>query len=72
SVSTLQYIYDNGGNEGFPLLANGPSKPKLIAPVDAAKNDFRKATEATIAALPNRTITTAVEGRITAIQSPPR
>jgi 5'-nucleotidase len=64
SVSTLSYIYDHGGDEGFPLLKNGPNKPKLIAPVDAQKNDFRKATEATIAALPNKTITTAIEGRI--------
>ena len=34
--------------------------------LDSMKNDYRKATEATIAALPDKTITTAVEGRIVA------
>ncbi|MBV9495863.1 MAG: bifunctional metallophosphatase/5'-nucleotidase [Acidobacteria bacterium] len=68
SVATLQYIYDNGGNEGFSTLKNGPSKPKITIAADPVKNDFRKATETTIKALPNQTITTAIEGRIVHVE----
>ena len=49
-----------------PIAKSHPAKPKLLHPIDSMKNDYRKATEVTIAALPDKTITTAVEGRIVA------
>jgi hypothetical protein len=45
---------------------NVPARPPLRAPADPVKNDYRAATEATINMLTNKTIATAVEGRITA------
>ncbi|HEY6140013.1 MAG TPA: bifunctional UDP-sugar hydrolase/5'-nucleotidase [Thermoanaerobaculia bacterium] len=67
TVGTIDYIYDRGASIGYALFdPKNPSKPKLLHPLDTAKNDFRKATEATIAALPGTMITTAVEGRIVA------
>jgi len=64
-VGTIDYIYNYGAGDGFTLFdpAN-PAKPKLLPNPDRPTFDFRKATESTIAALPEKTITTAIEGRI--------
>ena len=67
TVGTIDYIYNHGAGDGYTLFdPSNPAKPKLLHPIDPTKNDYRKATEATIAALPDKTITTAVEGRIVA------
>jgi 5'-nucleotidase len=67
TVATIDYIYNNGAGDGYTLFdPSNAAKPKLLHPIDKVKNDYRKATEATIAALPDKTITTAVEGRIVA------
>ncbi len=66
TVGTISFEYERGAEDGYTLFdpAN-PAKPKLLPPPDRPTLDFRKATEATIAALPNHTITTSIEGRIT-------
>lgn len=67
TVGTIDYIYNHGAGDGYTLFdPSNAAKPKLLHPIDAMKNDYRKVTEATIAALPDKTITTAVEGRIVA------
>jgi 5'-nucleotidase len=65
TVATIDYIYNSGAGDGFTLFdpAN-PSKPKLLPPPAQPTFDYRKATESTIGALPDKTITTAIEGRI--------
>jgi 5'-nucleotidase len=68
-IGTIQYIYDRGFKDGYPLFnPKNPDRPKLLrditAPDYAAKYDYRAATEQTIRALPEMTITTAIEGRI--------
>ncbi|HEY4640889.1 MAG TPA: bifunctional UDP-sugar hydrolase/5'-nucleotidase [Thermoanaerobaculia bacterium] len=67
TVGTIDYIYNFGAGDGFTLFdPSNPAKPKLLPqPADRTAFDYRKATEATIAALPDKTITTAIEGRIT-------
>jgi len=67
NVGTIDYLYNSGLGDGFTLFdPKNPDKPKLAPlPVDRMTFDFRKATEATIGALPEKTITTAIEGRIT-------
>lgn len=66
STATLQYLYDSGIGDGYVLLdKKNPARPPLLAPIDAVANDYRTATQATINNLPNKTITTAIEGRIT-------
>jgi 2',3'-cyclic-nucleotide 2'-phosphodiesterase (5'-nucleotidase family) len=67
TVGTIDYIYNRGAGDGYTLFdPSNPARPKLLHPIDKGKNDYRKATEATIANLPEKTITTAVEGRIVA------
>jgi len=68
-VGTIQYIYDRGAEDGYPLFdPKNPDKPKLLRDLNAkdyaAKYDYRAATEQTIRALPDKTITSAIEGRI--------
>lgn len=67
TVGTIDYLYNYGLGDGFTTFdPKNPDKPKLLPnPADRTTFDFRKATEATIAALPDKTITTAIEGRIT-------
>jgi 5'-nucleotidase len=67
NVGTIDYLYNFGLGDGFTLFdPKNPDKPKLAPPPpDRTTFDFRKATEATIGALPEKTITTAIEGRIT-------
>ncbi|MEK6374060.1 MAG: bifunctional UDP-sugar hydrolase/5'-nucleotidase [Acidobacteriota bacterium] len=72
-VGTIQYIYDRGSEDGYPLFdPKNPDRPKLLrnrtAPDYAAKYDYRAATEQTIRALPDKTITTAIEGRIVRVE----
>jgi len=62
-VATVQYIYENGAGDGFTLFEKA-TRPPLLHPIDAKANDHRAATEKTIAALPGKMVTTAVEGRI--------
>jgi 2',3'-cyclic-nucleotide 2'-phosphodiesterase (5'-nucleotidase family) len=67
SVATIDYIYNRGVEDGYTLFdPSNPASPKLLHALDKTKNDYRKATEATIAGLPDRTITASVEGRIVA------
>ena len=66
TAATLSFEYERGIEDGYKLFAPAnPAKPRLLPPPDRPTLDFRKATEATIAALPDHTITTAIEGRIT-------
>jgi len=65
-VGTIDYIYNSGAGDGYTLFdPTNPAKPKLLPmPADRTTFDYRKATEATIGALPDKTITTGIEGRI--------
>ena len=67
TVATVDFIYNKGVGDGFTLLdAKNPAQPDEL-PKPADRNgvfDYRKATEMTIESLPEKTITTAIEGRI--------
>jgi 2',3'-cyclic-nucleotide 2'-phosphodiesterase (5'-nucleotidase family) len=72
-VATIQYLYDRGKEDGYTLFdPQNPDKPKLLrnvsAPDYAKQYDYRAATEAAIRALPDKTITTAIEGRIVRVE----
>jgi 2',3'-cyclic-nucleotide 2'-phosphodiesterase (5'-nucleotidase family) len=72
-IGTIQYLYDRGSEDGYPLFTpKNPDRPKLLrdisAPDYAKKYDYRAATEQTIRDLPDRTITTAIEGRIVRVE----
>ncbi len=64
SAGTLDYVWSNGSSDGYPIFAkgNGGSSPPLTN--SGPEISWRKATEEAIAALPDRHVTTNIEGRI--------
>jgi len=62
-VASLDYLWANGCREGYPLFGAGcgGTSPERL-PLAAAS--WRGLTEAAIALLPNRRITTGIDGRI--------
>lgn len=61
TAATLEYLYLNGPADGYVLFADATRPPKVHTEREA---DFRATAEAYIASLPERRVTTAVEGRI--------
>ena len=62
------FIWQNGFRDGYELFSQGKSGSGPIEiPMDRPMG-FRKAVEEAIAALPDRTITTQVQGRITQVK----
>jgi len=65
TAASLDYMWENGYRDGYALFAKGQggtSPPRVGDP--ARRVDWRQTTEAAIAALPDRRITAALEGRI--------
>ncbi len=70
SLGTTDFIWGSGYLDGYALFSkgkNGTSPPRIRTETEIG---FRKAVEEAIAALPDKTITTGIEGRITAIEGP--
>ncbi|MEK6776360.1 MAG: 5'-nucleotidase C-terminal domain-containing protein [bacterium] len=68
TAGMTDFIWQNGFRDGYELFSrgkNGSSPPQLPL---STPMDFRKAVEEAIAALPDRTITTQVEERITPVK----
>jgi 5'-nucleotidase len=70
-VATLDYIWRNGYRDGYPLfsLGAGGASPKLV---ESATVSWRTLTEEAIGKLPERRITTAVDGRIERVEEAAR
>jgi 2',3'-cyclic-nucleotide 2'-phosphodiesterase (5'-nucleotidase family) len=68
-VASLDYLWANGCREGYPLFGAGcgGTSPERL-PLAAAS--WRGLTEAAIALLPNRRITTGIDGRIVRVAPP--
>jgi 5'-nucleotidase len=63
-AATLDYLWQNGYREGYPLFsagAGGSSPPRVDG---GALVSWREATEAAIARLPGGRVTSSIEGRI--------
>jgi len=75
SVASLDYEWENGCRDGYPLLAKGcgGTSPPLVETSNsraATPLSWRQLTEAAIAALPGHRITTACDGRIDVVEEP--
>ncbi|OQY98843.1 MAG: hypothetical protein B6D35_10970 [Candidatus Brocadia sp. UTAMX2] len=69
SAGSIDYLWKNGYRDGYTIFSQGNNgtSPKRI---DAGQSiSFRAVTEEAIAALPDRTVTTDREGRITAVRN---
>lgn len=64
TASTLDYIWEQGYRDGYAIFSKGRGGVSPVRIDDGANIDWRKVTEEAIAALPNRRVTTRVEGRI--------
>ena len=65
-VASTDFLWESGYQDGYTAFAaarGGTSPPRLPRP----KVEFRRALEEAIAALPQQTITSAIEGRIVAV-----
>lgn len=69
SVSSTDRLWENGFEDGYPIFSKGAggSSPKRTDAPPCIK--FRAATEEAIAVLPDRTVTTQIEGRIIAVKN---
>ena len=68
TAGMTDFIWQNGFRDGYELFSQGKSGSGPIEiPMDRPMG-FRKAVEEAIAALPDRTITTQVQGRITQVK----
>lgn len=68
SVASLDYLWANGCRDGYALFGagcGGSSPPRL----ERAETSWRGITEAAIARLPGRRITTAIDGRIVRVEA---
>lgn len=67
SAASLDYLWENGYRDGYPLFAAGAggSSPRRL---DRPRLSWRGITEEAIAALPDRRITTRIEGRIERVE----
>jgi 5'-nucleotidase len=66
-AATLDYLWENGYRDGYPLFSRGKgggatSPPRLDD--TTTRLSWRRVTEEAIAALPDRRVRTAIEGRI--------
>lgn len=64
TVSTLDYIWEQGYRDGYAIFSKGRGGASPARIDDGANINWRTAIEEAIAALPNRRVTTRVEGRI--------
>ncbi|QSA97102.1 bifunctional UDP-sugar hydrolase/5'-nucleotidase [Methylococcus sp. EFPC2] len=67
TVGTTDFIWDSGYKDGYVLFAKGKGEtsPPLIAREPVS---FRRAVEEAIGRLPDKTVTTAIEGRIRRVE----
>jgi len=63
SVASLDYVWENGYRDGYPLFSKGrgATSPRRL---DSGPLPWRATTEAAIRALPGRRVTSKIEGRI--------
>ncbi|MDQ5857877.1 MAG: 5'-nucleotidase C-terminal domain-containing protein [Acidobacteriota bacterium] len=63
SAASLDYIWENGYRDGYPLFSKGrgAASPRRL---DSGALSWRATTEAAIRALPGRRVTSKIEGRI--------
>jgi 5'-nucleotidase len=71
TVASLDYIWENGYRDGYPLFSKGnpnvgTSPPRFDDPKKPLS--WRKITEEAIAALPENRVTTKIEGRIVRVE----
>jgi 5'-nucleotidase len=68
-VATMSYIWKYGSRDDYPIFSGGDggTSPPLV---EQPAISWRALTEEAIAALPNRRITTAVDGRIERVALP--
>lgn len=66
SASSLDYLWENGYRDGYPLFGKGrgETSPKRL---DSGPVPWRATTEEAIRALPGRRVTSKIEGRIVRI-----
>jgi 5'-nucleotidase len=66
SVASLDYIWENGYRDGYPLFSKGrgATSPRRL---DSGALPWRATTEAAVRALPGRRVTSKIEGRITRV-----
>jgi 5'-nucleotidase len=69
SAASLDYLWENGYRDGYPLFSKGRggTSPKRL---DAGAMPWRAVTEEAIRALPARRVTSKIEGRIVRVESP--
>ena len=69
SAASLDYLWENGYRDGYPLFSKGRggTSPRRL---DAGALPWRAMTEEAIRALPGRRVTSKVEGRIVRVESP--
>ncbi|MEO8349346.1 MAG: 5'-nucleotidase C-terminal domain-containing protein [Acidobacteriota bacterium] len=67
SAASLDYIWENGYRDGYPLFSKGrgASSPRRL---DSGALPWRATTEAAIRALPGRRVTSKIEGRIVRVE----
>lgn len=68
SAASLDYLWEHGSRDGYPLFSAGAggSSPRRL---DRPRLSWRGITEEAIAALPQRRITTRIEGRIVRVEA---
>lgn len=69
SVSSLDYLWENGYRDGYALFSKGRggSSPRRL---DSGPLGWRAVTEEAIRALPGRRVTSKIEGRIVRVENP--
>ena len=67
SAASLDYIWENGYRDGYPLFSkgSGATSPRRL---DSGALPWRATTEAAIRALPARRVTSRIEGRIVRVE----
>ncbi len=67
TVATLDYIWENGYRDGYPVFSQGAggSSPKRL---DEASRDWRQVTVEALRTLPGNRITSAIECRIRRVE----
>lgn len=67
SAASLDYVWENGYRDGYPLFSKGrgATSPRRL---DSGALPWRATTEAAIRALPDRRVTSKIEGRIVRIE----
>ena len=72
TVGSLDYLWENGYRDGYALFSKGRGGTSPARVDDPATSvGWRKATEDALAALPDRKITTAIDGRIVRVDAGP-